>query len=55
MGASVNISLSLDDGNWLHLKAISLLDMHSVGPDPRTIYYIRLRHVQSADREDSVP
>lgn len=29
--------------------------MHSVGQDPGAIYYIRLRHVQSADWEDSVP
>lgn len=49
VGASVNIILSLDDGNWLHLKAIAFLDMHSVGQDPRAIYYIRLKYVQSAD------
>ncbi len=49
VGASVNISLSLDDSNWLHLKAIAFLDMHSVGQDPRAIYYIRLKYVQSAD------
>lgn len=55
VSTSVNISLSLDDGNWLHLKAIFFLDMHSVGQDPGAIYYIRLRHVQSADWEDSVP
>lgn len=54
--ASVNISLSLDDSNWLHLKAIAFLDILSVGQDPRAIYYIRLKYVQSADEEeDSAP
>lgn len=53
VGASVNICLSLDDSIWLHLKAISILDVHSVGQDPGAIYYIRWRHVQSAAREDS--
>lgn len=50
----MNIFLSLDDSNWLHLKAIAFLDMHSVGQDPRAIYYIRLKYVQSAEGEDSV-
>lgn len=49
VGASVNIFLSLDDSNWLHLKAIAFLGMHSVGQDPRAIYYIKLKYVQSAD------
>lgn len=48
VGASVNISLSLDDGIWLHLKAVSVLVLQSVGQDPRAIYYIRLRNVHSA-------
>lgn len=48
------IILSLDDSNWLHLKALSFLDLRSVGEDPRAIYYIRLKYVQSADCEDSV-
>lgn len=50
---SVNMSLSLDDGIWLHLKAVSVLG--SLGQNPRVIYYIRWRYVQSAAAEDSVP
>lgn len=35
------MSLSLDDGTWLHLKAASVLD--SVGQNPRVIYDVRWR------------
>ena len=37
---SVNISLSLDDSNWLHLKAIAFLD-HALcwsGPQSHLLY-----------------
>lgn len=48
MYVSVNNSLSLLYNYWLHLKAISFLDMHSIGQDLRAINYIRLKYVQSA-------
>lgn len=35
------MSLSLDDGTWLHLKAASVLDF--VGQNPRVIYDVRWR------------
>ncbi|CAF95272.1 unnamed protein product [Tetraodon nigroviridis] len=36
---SVTMSLSLDDGTWLYLKAVSVLD--SVGQNPRVIHFKR--------------
>lgn len=45
----VNMSLSLDDGTWLHLKAASVLD--SVGQNPKVIDDVRWRDVQSAATE----
>lgn len=46
------MSLSLDDGTWLHLKALSVLG--SMGQNPRVIGYIRTALCPAAT-QDGVP